>query len=73
MGSVSIERVIEKFKLKNLTPQINVENIKIHQPDINRPVILSILRRRDPRSSGLWSFPTWKISRRSGRRKCIPG
>ncbi len=39
MGSVSIERVIEKFKLKNLTPQINVENIKIHQPDINRPAL----------------------------------
>ena len=39
MASVSIERVIEKFKLKNLTPQINVENIKIHQPDINRPAL----------------------------------
>lgn len=39
MASVSIERVIEKFKLKNLTPQINAENIKIHQPDINRPAL----------------------------------
>ena len=39
MASVSIERVIEKFSLKNLTPQINVENIKIHQPDINRPAL----------------------------------
>lgn len=39
MASVSIEKVIEKFKLKNLTPQINVENIKIHQPDINRPAL----------------------------------
>lgn len=39
MASVSIERVIEKFKLKNLTPQIDVENIKIHQPDINRPAL----------------------------------
>lgn len=39
MASVSIERVIEKFKLKNLTPQIQAENIKIHQPDINRPAL----------------------------------
>ena len=39
MASVSIERVIEKLKLKNLTPQIDVESIKIHQPDINRPAL----------------------------------
>lgn len=39
MASVSIEKVIQKFKLKNLTPQIDVENIKIHQPDINRPAL----------------------------------
>lgn len=39
MASVSIERVIEKLGLKNLTPQIDVENIKIHQPDINRPAL----------------------------------
>lgn len=39
MASVSIERVIEKFDLKNLTPQIDVTSIKIHQPDINRPAL----------------------------------
>lgn len=39
MSSVSIERVIEKLGLTNLTPQINIENIKIHQPDINRPAL----------------------------------
>lgn len=39
MSSVSIERVIEKLGLTNLTPQINVENIKIRQPDINRPAL----------------------------------
>lgn len=39
MASVSIERVIEKLKLKNLTPQIDVENLKIHTPDINRPAL----------------------------------
>ena len=39
MASVSIERVIEKLKLINLTPQIDVANVKIHQPDINRPAL----------------------------------
>ncbi|MDE6918271.1 MAG: HPr(Ser) kinase/phosphatase [Lachnospiraceae bacterium] len=39
MASVSIERVIEKLELQNLTPQIDVESVKIHQPDINRPAL----------------------------------
>ena len=39
MSSVSIESLIEKLKLTNLTPQINVESIKIRQPDINRPAL----------------------------------
>lgn len=39
MSSVSIERLIEKMGLKNLTPQVDITNIKIHQPDINRPAL----------------------------------
>ena len=39
MSSVSIESLIEKLKLTNLTPQIDVESIKIRQPDINRPAL----------------------------------
>ena len=39
MASVSIEQVIEKLKLINLTPQIDVASVKIHQPDINRPAL----------------------------------
>jgi len=39
MSSVSIERVIEKLSLTNLTPQIDVSSIKIQQPDINRPAL----------------------------------
>ena len=34
MASVSIKTVIEQFKLKNLTTEIDVESVKIHQPDI---------------------------------------
>jgi HPr kinase/phosphorylase len=36
MASVSLTRVIEKMKLENLTPEIDV---KITQPDINRPAL----------------------------------
>ncbi len=37
MSSVSIESLIEKFGLTNLTPQVDISNIKIQQPDINKP------------------------------------
>ncbi len=39
MTSVSLQRVIDKMKLENLTPEIDVEKIKITQPDINRPAL----------------------------------
>lgn len=39
MASVELEKVIEKMKLENLTPEIDISRIKITQPDINRPAI----------------------------------
>ena len=39
MASVSLTRIIEKMKLENLTPDVEVKNIKITQPDINRPAL----------------------------------
>lgn len=39
MASVSLTRIIEKFKLENLTPEIDIKGIKITQPDINRPAL----------------------------------
>ena len=39
MASVSLSRIIEKFKLENLTPEIETKGIKITQPDINRPAL----------------------------------
>ena len=39
MASVSLTRVIEKMKLENLTPELDVDHIKITQPDINRPAL----------------------------------
>ena len=39
MASISLSKVIEKFKLENLTPEIDISKIKITQPDINRPAM----------------------------------
>ena len=39
MPSVSLTKIIEKMKLVNLTPELDVANIKISQPDINRPAL----------------------------------
>ena len=39
MASVKLERIIEKMKLENLTPDIDISKIKITQPDINRPAL----------------------------------
>nr|MBQ8253614.1 HPr(Ser) kinase/phosphatase [Lachnospiraceae bacterium] len=39
MASVSLQRIIDKFKLENLTPEIEIKGIKITQPDINRPAL----------------------------------
>ncbi len=39
MASVSLVRIIEKMKLENLTPEIDVEGMKVTQPDINRPAL----------------------------------
>lgn len=39
MASVRLNRIIEKMKLENLTPEIDVSNIRITQPDINRPAL----------------------------------
>jgi len=39
MASVALQAVIDKLKLENVTPDIDISNIKITQPDINRPAI----------------------------------
>lgn len=39
MASISLLKIIEKMKLENLTPEINLNGIKINQPDINRPAL----------------------------------
>lgn len=39
MASVSIEKIIERFKLENLTPELDLSEVKITQPDINRPAL----------------------------------
>ncbi len=39
MAKVKIKELIEKFKLENLTPDIDLKGIKITQPDVNRPAL----------------------------------
>lgn len=39
MEYVALTRLIEKMKLDNLTPEVNVKGIKLTQPDINRPAL----------------------------------
>ncbi len=39
MATVKLTQVIEKMKLENLTPEINIDKIRIHEPDINRPAL----------------------------------
>lgn len=39
MQSVELKKIVEKFNLKNLTPEIDMNQIKVTQPDINRPAL----------------------------------
>ncbi len=39
MASISLTRIIEKFKLENATPEIDIKGIKVTQPDIHRPAL----------------------------------
>lgn len=39
MASVSLQEIIDKMKLKNLTPDIDVTHIDVTQSDINRPAL----------------------------------
>ena len=39
MASLPLSQIIEKQKLENLTPEIDISKIKITQPDINRPAL----------------------------------
>ena len=39
MESVRLTHLIEKMKLENLTPQIDVSDIRLTQPEINRPAL----------------------------------
>ena len=39
MQTVELTALVEKLKLKNLTPEIDMTEIKINTPDINRPAL----------------------------------
>ncbi len=39
MQSVKLSKVIDKMELQNMTPDIDVDGIRITQPDVNRPAL----------------------------------
>lgn len=39
MASVKLSVIIDKMKLTNMTPEVDIKKIKINQPDINRPAL----------------------------------
>ena len=39
MANVKLTEVIDKMKLKNITPQVDVSKVRIKEPDVNRPSI----------------------------------
>lgn len=39
MFSVSLDKLIEKMKLENLTPELETKNVRISTPDVNRPAL----------------------------------
>lgn len=39
MAGIKLVRLIDKMKLTNYTPEIDISNININQPDINRPAL----------------------------------
>ena len=39
MASISLTKVIDKMKMENLTPDVDIKQIKVNQPDINRPAL----------------------------------
>ena len=39
MASLSLQKIIDKMKLENLTPEIDISKVKVTQPDINRPAL----------------------------------
>ena len=39
MASLKLDKLIDKFKLENLTPDIDIKGIRITQTDVNRPAL----------------------------------
>jgi HPr kinase/phosphorylase len=39
MSSVKLQQIIEKMELENITKDLDISNVRIRQPDINRPAL----------------------------------
>lgn len=39
MPSVKMEKIVEKMKLENFTPELDITKVRVKVPDINRPAL----------------------------------
>ena len=39
MPSVKMEKIVDKMKLTNFTPELDVTKVRVKVPDINRPAL----------------------------------
>lgn len=39
MASVKMEKIVEKMKLENFTPELDISKVRVKVPDINRPAL----------------------------------
>ena len=62
MKAVKLTQMVEEMNLKNLTPNVDMEKIRITLPDINRPALqltgyFEHFASNECRSSVTWSIP----------------
>lgn len=75
MKTIGLTKLVEELNLKNLTPDVDMEDVEIVTPDINRPALqLTGYYEHFPNERvqiiGMWSFPICSIcrERRESRR-----
>lgn len=63
MGGVTITELIDKMGLRNMTPELETDNVMLVHADVNRPALQltgfsTILTRTVCRSSVMWKMRT---------------
>ena len=60
MGGVTITELIDKMGLRNMTPELETDNVMLVHADVNRPALqlTGFLTRTVCRSSVMWKMRT---------------